>query len=264
MTLCVVTATTDALRRRHCIQSWGEVPTYVTYNGTNYDKPYGGVVPIFRKAVDEALAAPQGWDLIACLHDDVEILDPHWIDRVCGYFAENPRMGLAGFGGAVALGDSDLYQKPYKAEQLARRGFRSNLVDAEVHGMRSLLPERVACLDGFSLILRRELALGQGSLDSGHPADDAPERRRPWTVLEHLGVVHHLYDGLMGALAARYGWETWYLPIACKHYGGQTAVGDPGYQRWAETQVAGGDRGFWEKAHAIGYEAFRDVLPLEV
>ena len=68
----------------------------------------------------------------------------------------------------------------------------------------------------------------------------------------------------LGCLAARYGWETWYLPIACTHYGGRTAVGDPGYPAWAPPQVEGGDQGFWAHAHRTGYDAFRDVLPLRV
>jgi len=38
--------------------------------------------------------------------------------------------------------------------QLARQDFRSNLREAELHGIRSLKAERVICHDGFSLIGR--------------------------------------------------------------------------------------------------------------
>ena len=122
--------------------------------------------------------------------------------------------------------------------------------------MRSLLVEQVACCDGFSLIGRREFF--EGKTAAG--AETIP----PWTEMEHLGVVHHAYDGLLGCLAARAGWKTYYLPIRCKHLGGQTAVGDRGYQQWAQGQVAGGDAALWESAHRIWYEQCRDVLPLRV
>lgn len=277
LTLCVVTATTNLERSAACRASWkvgttaDTLQVFYTHNGGEYG-PYLGTVPAFREVIDHVLdQEPEHYDLIACLHDDLEIRDPHWVDRVCGYFAANPAMGLAGFGGATGLGDSDLYQTPYRPEQLARKGFRSNLVDAEVHGIRSLLSERVACLDGFSQIGRREFWEGRvasHTWKNGEAVniltDPTTDRRRPWTQLEQLGFVHHAYDGALGCLAARHGWETWYLPIACKHWGGQTAVGDPGYQQWAKTQVSEGDHGFWKEAHRIWYDNFRDVLPLRV
>jgi hypothetical protein len=86
----------------------------------------------------------------------------------------------------------------------------------------------------------------------------------PWLYLEKHGVIHHALDGMMGCLAARYGWATWYLPIRCRHLGGATAVGDKGYRAWAETQTPGGDMGFWEESHRILAELFPDVLPLRV
>ncbi|HEY9015251.1 MAG TPA: hypothetical protein VIM84_09335, partial [Gemmatimonadales bacterium] len=78
------------------------------------------------------------------------------------------------------------------------------------------------------------------------------------------GVTHHFYDGMLGALAARLDWEVWFLPVRCRHFGGQTAVGDAGYAEWAKTQHPDGDQGFWQDAHRIGYDRFRDVLPLRV
>lgn len=272
MTLAVVTASTNPVRALPCLTSWGAQPLVVVANGcsplSSTDSPahmtwltyddYLGCVPAFRSGVDFVLDRTQA-DIIGCLHDDLEILDPEWAIRVERLFQRQPEVGLVGFGGAIGLGDADLYQKPYAPQQLARIGFRSNLIDAEVHGVRSLLSERVACLDGFSLIGRRDFFLGIHNPET-RPGPEA----RPWTVLEELGIVHHLYDGLLGALADRYGWHTWYLPIRCRHYGGQTAVGDSGYQEWAKMKNGIGDQGFWEEAHRIGYEHFRDVLPLRV
>jgi len=79
-----------------------------------------------------------------------------------------------------------------------------------------------------------------------------------------LGVVHHGYDGMLGCIAKRYGWEVWYLPIRCNHLGGQTAVGDQSYQAWAKTQHIAGDQGFWMEAHKIWYANFKDVLPIRI
>lgn len=266
MKLVIVTATTDKRRAQTCLQSWAQtahhLPGLIVIENGGKDQPYLGSVPAFRQGVDRALAETDA-DLIACFHDDFEILETDWDDKVLKYFERIPQLGLAGFGGAVGLGADAIYQTPYDPMQLARVGFRSNLVDAESHGMRSLLAERVACLDGFSQIGRREFWEGQ-------PYGVAPDyvawdkARRPWTQLQDLGFIHHFYDGALGCLAARQGWETWYLPLRGKHHGGRTAVGDPGYQAWAERQVAGGDAGFWKEAHRIGYDAFRDILPLRV
>jgi hypothetical protein len=276
--LAIVTCSTNLERARPCIESWlrhaAEPPViFLILNGgpqvraveilgtqvawAHYPE-YLGSVKAFRLGVDAALQSSAG--IIACLHDDFEILEPEWDLRLIRAFRQHPAMGLAGFGGAIGLGAEGMYQRPYDPMSLARIGFRSNLVDAEVHGVRSLLSEQVACLDGFSQIGRR--AFWEGRLMHDDPKEH--QALRPWQILEDLGIVHHLYDSLLGAIAARHGWETWYLPLRAKHHGGQTAVGDPGYQSWAKTQQPGGDQRFWELAHQIGYEAFRDVLPLRV
>lgn len=272
--LVVVTASTNLERARKCMESWGNVPIICVLNGAKPDpkatlsppdgtliisEEYLGTVPAFKAGVDYALEHTDA-EVIAALHDDLELLDAQWAEKVLRRFDQQPAVGLLGFGGAVGLGDADIYQKPYQPVQLARIGFRSNLVDAEVHGGRSLLAERVACLDGFSQIGRRDFWEGWAySLDG-----EEPRNARPWAELQELGLVHHFQDGALACVATRYGWQVWYEPIRCRHYGGQTAVGDQGYQQWAASKVAGGDHGFWEAAHKTGYEAFKDVLPIRV
>lgn len=263
MRLGIVTATTSMARSATTISGWmdhaGTHPRLeIIFNGMG--TPYLGTVPAFRQGVDALLKVEPALDVIACLHDDVDIAEHEWDWKVLRHFEREPKCGLLGFGGAIGLGSSDLYQTPYNPMQLARIGFRSNMPNAEVHGIRSLLPERVACLDGFSQIGRREFWEGVLRVsDRAHGYGP-----RPWTFLEDHGVVHHFYDGMLGCLARRYGWDVWYLPIACQHFGGRTAVGDAGYQDWAKTQHRDGDHGFWEQAHLIGYEQFRDVLPIRL
>ncbi|MGH8866161.1 MAG: hypothetical protein ACREVZ_16210, partial [Burkholderiales bacterium] len=168
--LCIVTATTDPHRADACLDSWGDVPLIIVVNGGTWgpaeaettgrqarwitSPSYLGTVPAFRVGVEAALE--MGAEIIACFHDDLEMLDPHWAPKVLTHFRRHPECGLAGFGGAIGLGAADIYQTPYDPMQLARIGFRSNMKDAEAHGIRSLLPERVACLDGFSQIGRAE------------------------------------------------------------------------------------------------------------
>lgn len=275
MKLVVVTASTNPLRALSCLKSWGNIPTIIVCNGCEplvdhpdlanvtwvVNKDYLGTVPAFRRGVDFALDHTDA-DVIACLHDDLELLDADWGAKVLRAFERRPACGLAGFGGALGLGSDDLYKAPYHPMQLARSGFRSNLVDADVHGIRSLLAEQVAALDGFSQIGRREFFQGLRMSHAGLAVDGPIER--PWTVMEDLGVVHHCYDAMIACLAARYGWQTWYLPIRCRHYGGQTAVGDAGYQSWAKTKIPDGDMGFWQFAHKICHQNFNDVLPIRV
>lgn len=266
MTLAIVTASTRRGKADRCLDSWYSTATLtpeviVIENGTE-QQDYLGTVAAFRAGVQQALEQTS-CEVIACLHDDLEILEDGWDQKVLQHFRRTPACGLAGFGGAIGLGDADLYEQPYAPQQLARVGFRSNMVDAEAHGARSLVPERVACLDGFSQIGRRDFWLGRGP-GASEAIPNPPARYRPWTVLSELGLIHHIYDGALGALAARYGWETWCLPIRCHHFGGQTAVGDAGYHTWAQQQTPDGDQGFWEQGHRAVYDAFRDVLPLRV
>lgn len=262
--LHVVTATTNLERSSVCRASWrqhADDPLLQVHLVRNGDRtPYLGTVPAFRRGVDEVLQLYPEAEVIACLHDDVEITEQGWDTKVLRAFDRYPAMGLAGFGGAIQLGMDGLYDRPYDPMSLARKGFRSNMGDAERHGVRSLLAEPVACLDGFSQIGRKEFFGG----DNG-PVPCSCESDwefRPWARLMKLGFVHHFYDGALGCLARRYGWETWYLPIRCQHYGGATAVGDQGYQAWAQQQIEGGDHGFWEASHKIGWDEFRDVLPV--
>lgn len=281
--LVVVTASTNPNRAVPCLSSWGPVDKILVLNGpqasnssswrqhvgnavTLEQQEYLGTVAAFKAGVDYALETTDA-EVIANLHDDLIISDIQWVEKVLRRFDQQKEIGLLGFGGAIGLGADNIYQVPYQPQQLARIGFRSNLQDAEVHGVRSLLAERVTCLDGFSQIGRREFWMGDylSVVEGKLKINPLTEREdRPWDVLDTLGVHHHGYDGMLACLAARYGWETWYLPIRCRHLGGATAVGDQGYQSWAKTKDPMGDQGFWQAAHQIWYDNFRDVLPLRV
>lgn len=272
--LLVVTATANLAEAKPRIERWRELgsfewPLIIVENGgvTEHRVDDGptiitrtadwlGSVPAMTKGI--ALARETYRPLvIAALHDDLEIHEAGWDVRVLDHFTQHKGCGLAGFSGALGLGADDLYQVPYQPMQLARRDFRSNLEDAEAHGIRSTTAERVACHDGFSLI-------GRASWWYWGTKGDGSGGKLPWEQLTALGMRHHAYDSAMGVLAARAKWESWYLPIACRHLGGRTAVANHEYQQWAMTQVDGGDAGFWHAAHQQLYELGRGVLPLRV
>lgn len=280
MKLAVVTATTNLARMEPCwsswrthaalawklvivangpaaLESWEQVEDrdrFREHDVIHSHPDYLGTVPAFAQGCELALRDPDV-AVIACLHDDLEILEDGWDRQVLTHFREHERCVLVGFGGALRVGEPGMYDREFDPMTLARHEFGSNLVDAEAHGQRWYGPSRVAVLDGFSLIFRRQ-PLVPGLLTE-------PERSL-FGKLARLGVIHHAYDVAMGAYMKRYGWDTWYLPVRCRHFGGQTAVGDPGYQAWARTQDPEGDNGLWKRAHRIVYEEFRDTLPFSV
>jgi hypothetical protein len=248
---CVVTAgTVDTPELQACVRSWQAHATYawptITVQGVF------GSVPAFAEGVRTALAG--GAEIICLLHNDVRIDEDGWDARVWEHFQAHPRCGLAGFGGALGLGDEDIYQVPYAPQQLARRDFVSNMQDAEAHGRRERRTRRAVCFDGFSQIGRADFWNLAGDRNwYGLPAFD---------YLANRGVIHHAYDSWLGAMAARLGWEAWLIPVACHHLGGRTAVGDPAYHQWAADK--GGDGGIWEEAHRLMYEDCRGILPLRI
>lgn len=292
--LAIVTATIDLARAMGCLRSWwtlsnGFPSTYVVLQGgesnplgwgkpiltgpdaDNFQVYYTpeilGVVPAFALGVQQALK--DGAEIIACLHDDLEIEQPGWDQEVTRLFHTYPRAGLLGFGGAAGLGESTIYQTPYNPMQLARQDFISNMRHAEAHGRRVAEARRVACLDGFSQVGRREFW-------QAHDANPArPEAHAACNLFELMrrwGLVHHAYDAALGCFAKRLGWEVWMLPVRVHHHGGLTAVADPRYLNWAleyfhapdwtGTKEVQGDAALWTEAHRITYEQFRDCLPI--
>ena len=278
--LVVVTASANTERALACFDSWKDRAFYrfelVIAEGRTADG-YIPPVPAFAAGVAEALEQCPKAEVIACFHDDLLIEADNWDTHVLRVFDQVQDTGLAGFGGARGLGLDEIYKVPYNPHQLARIDFRSNMRDAELHGSREQWTTQVACLDGFSQIGRREFWQGfEPTLPVGiHDSDMtdysktaylAQPRNRPnlFQQLTYLGFRHHFYDGALGCFAKRLGWKAAMIPVRCHHFGGQTAVADEGYHAWAKTQVAEGDQGFWEEAHRIGYEEFRDVLPIRV
>ncbi len=289
--LVVVTATANIRRATQALRTWQDraslgFHTVIVINGETHaegiqgvvtihpGKGFLGVVPAFALGVAQALDLHPQPEIIACFHDDLLIQEDGWDVSVLNMLSDRPGCGLTGFGGGQALGDQDIYQVDYAAIQLARQGFLSNMQDAELHGRRSTGPARLACLDGFSQIGRREyweghsaptLPPGTPEWDNSGPGEWLGQSRvypNLFQRMADLGIIHHCYDAALGCYAKRLGWEVWLTPVYCHHQGGQTAVADTRYQEWAKTQHPDGDQGFWTDAHRAVYDEFRDILPI--
>src|ERR1043166_126238 len=89
----------------------------------------------------------------AFMHDDCEIHDPDWPAKVEAEFAD-PKVAVVGLGGALGLGDPDLYKTASAPRQLARRDYFSNQTDWQVHGSRETGSRNVAVVDGFFIAIR--------------------------------------------------------------------------------------------------------------
>lgn len=195
-----------------------------------------GVVASYQKLYERTKEP-----ILAYVHDDVRISDTDWTARVLEEFSD-PSVGVVGFGGALIHGSDDLYLKPYRIEQLARRGYRSNTDDAEAHGERFSGSTDVAVLDGFALIVRRELLMRCGGWH--------PEKWPP----------HHLYDYVICAQTHRYGYRCRMVGVRCQHLGGRTAT-SKAYLEWVATTEWGSDEAMHAEGHRRFYNEFRDVLP---
>lgn len=204
---------------------------HIKYNTSDAND---GVVGSYQKLYEQTDAS-----LLAFIHDDVICHEKGWDERVLAEF-EDPSVGVVGFGGALGHGDPDLYKIPYRLEQLRRFDYLSNVDDAEVHGARFSDSTEVAVLDGYCLIVRRDL------LDRAHG----------WRGLAS-GCDFFCYDYALCAMARRLGFRTRVVGVRCHHLGGRTSV-----VHEAAAKIT--SRVEFEHAHRWFYETYRDVMPWRV
>lgn len=200
-------------------------------------------------------------DIIAFLHSDLEIFEQGWDERVLAEF-EDPAVGIVGFGGALQLGENDIYRTPYKLTQLRRIDYRSNTRDAEAHGERFVGACDVVTLDGFALIVRRSVL----NVWCHRKKPDGSDMLRGYTV--HTGwpvqqYPFHNYDNAVCLEAFKQGYRVRLVGIDCTHHGGATAT-TPAYQQWSEEKLGKSDSQVHTDSHKELYEDGRGILPLRV
>lgn len=219
--------------------------------GSDYDVPQFHIVNNFVenrgviRSYEEAWLDPvwYDYDLFAFIHDDVEMFET-WSTRVYEQF-EDPEVGVVGFGGAKMHGDPDIYKKPYRLQQLGRFDYYSNVSDAETHGTRFDGDMDGAVLDGFSLVVRRDLLQKMGGWK--------PE----------LWPPHHCYDYRVCLEAHRHDYKVRLVGVECHHHGGRTAT-TPRYHKWADATKWESDVNMHKMGHRMLYDEYRDVLPVRV
>lgn len=169
--------------------------------------------------------------IIAMIHDDLVISEQGWDKRVLAEF-EDPTVGLVGLAGALGHGNPKMYEEEFKIPNLVRRGFRSNLKDAERHGGRITGAIDVSVLDGLALFVRRSVLDTWGG----------------WPVTEKVG--YFMYAEGLCCEVRRQGLRIRMVGVACDHLGGKSS-GTPLPHSY-------------EEEHRYFYEHNRDVMPAAV
>ena len=175
------------------------------------------------------------------MHNDVDIHAP-WTDRVLAEF-NDPKVGIVGFGGAVGIGTSEIYKRPYDVWQLQRIGYRSNQRDWHIHGTHETGACNVAVVDGFFIAARKEFLF----------------QIKGWSWFP---FQFHCYDTAVCLMAARHGWKVRMVGVDCTHRGGGTSI-TPEYKARCEKAGTTIEREHSEP-HKWLYSEFKDCLPLRV
>ena len=176
------------------------------------------------------------------MHNDVEIHDDSWVEQVTAEFLD-PRVAIVGFGGAIGIGTTEIYKRPYDIWQLQRIGYRSNQSDWQTHGSHESGSCDVAVVDGFIMAIRGEFL----------------RKISGWTWFP---FEFHCYDTALCLMAARYGWKVRMIGIKCTHRGGGASI-TPAYQKRCESRKTTPEREHREP-HIWMYNEFRDLLPLRI
>lgn len=185
------------------------------------------VVPAYQKMYEMCKS-----EILAFIHDDVEIFEKGWDKRVEKEF-NDPTVGLVGFGGALGHGQPYLYRVPYHLPDLARQEFMSNMREAEVHGTRFTGERDVAVIDGFSCIVRRSIL----------------EKANGFPINQPYG--YYMWCEWLCCEVRRQGFKIRLVGIDCNHIGGRTS-----------TISAIKDN--YEAAHKHFYDNNRDMMPYRV
>lgn len=209
----------------NCIRSWFNTASRLYQYGIIYNRPLLEAYNTLLCELDT--------DVIALIHDDVVIHEPNWDLRVLKEF-EDPTVGMVGFGGARGHGDPQMYHVPYEMNQFARRGFMSNMRNAEAHGARFTGERDVAVFDGFALFVRRKIL----------------EKAGGWPDQEKTGINYWCYDYWISMEVRRQGYRNRLVGVDCDHLGGKSPSILPNEDI--------------DKAHRWLYANYSDVMPFEV
>jgi len=209
-----------------------------------------GVVPPMHVLWQQArlLGGEPREEILVYIHDDCEILEKGWDDRVRNIMGSQPLCDCIGIIGGTGIGADDIYQVPYETIQLARHNVQSNMVDAEVHGHRTTGPMLIATADGCALMVRRSFLDEVGGWS--------------WWSEENHG-----YDNALACMLRRRGRQLWLLPLVSRHPSLlKSNIPEPSRSRTQRANLRAAERfgDVYTRAHRHLYDEFRDVLPFRV
>jgi hypothetical protein len=202
-----------------------------------------GVYPTFQQAAEIVDS-----EFIFYTHNDVEMIEFGWDEKLNQILStikqHHGTPGVCGMFGAKGIGSPDIYKAPYHFTQMVRWDCLTveSMVGAGGRRLNHLY-ERVMVLDGFSLIVSREMiarALG-GRFD----CDRYP--------------VHHMYDQDICLGSHFGGFANYAIDLDCRHHGGITST----REKWAEG-MGSTDLKIHREAHRVFYEKYRGRLPVGV
>jgi len=170
-----------------------------------------GMVNTYRQIFDTV-----DTDLVAIIHNDVFIYENAWDQRVIKMFKTIDKLGSLGFFGAQGVGR--IGERSQDVLQLGQMAGISNMLEAEVHGIRMVEDFRpAAILDGFAMVFNMAFIRESGGLDPRYQ-------------------YHHLYDRELPLLAISLGYKNIVLNVSCHHVSGMTANRSE-YQEWINAKI---------------------------
>ena len=208
---------------------------YVYDNGRNNLGPVPALQSIYETWTGRA-------NILCIVHDDVEVFDPHWAQRVVAEFAD-PQVAIVGFGGALGIGLPEIYKVPYSINQLQRRLYMSNQTDWQVHGTRETGARDVAVIDGYFMAIRMSFL----------------DEVKGWSWFP---FNFHCYDTCMCLMALRRGYRVRMAGVECTHHGGGTST-KAVYNDWCKVHGTTPELEHSEP-HRWMFREFSDLLPLWV
>lgn len=184
-------------------------------------------------------------DLLMLLHNDVFIYEKDWDVRMRKYFDEIDKLGVAGFFGAQGClpNGGRLQDVEFRGQQSGM----SNMLEAEIHGMRLKQPWRSASIfDSFAMMLSMDMLRANNGFDQRYP-------------------FHHFYDRDISLESLRHGFNNIVVNVPCHHIGGLTNA-NPLFQEWLQTKI--GNKMEDGRIHNQNMQYFIDkwnsVLPIYV
>jgi hypothetical protein len=221
------------------------------------ERSYGGIKPIYLINYNCYCSLIESYqrlhtasdpkcEFLVFAHDDVDILEPDWLEQVEAAFDQHPKVAVIGLGGAMQLGDRKLLDRhtPYSKGLLARFGYMSNSEEWQIHGQKLAKPQYAATIDGFFIAVRRRFLEALGG----------------WGSM--TGTNFHNYDNALCIRAWRRGNKVMILPIKHHHYGGSAST-KQAYKDWCKRHDTTPEDEH-DNAHVWMWNKFRDYLPLLV